>query len=250
MNKKNLWAGLDDAARASLTSRNYKAGSFAQRLAQTGVDAGEVASLDRRKPDAKKIWIPGVEIFPRQIHAQRYRGVFGELVRRDEGILAKIEFWPKQWATAHMFSGSAKGFHIHPPNIPSDTTAQKWLRQLFVTEPSNYSLRRYDEEQWDVMFFVQGRAEMILRDVRAGLPTRTMRFFVDGDNHRGPNNVGVVVPPGVAHAIRVEGSEDVIMIYGTSTIFHPEFEGRIASEIETAMLPESWQRFLKSESRR
>jgi hypothetical protein len=54
----------------------------------------------------------------------------------------------------------------------------------------------------------------------------------------------VIVPPGVAHAIRVEGSEDVIMVYGTSTIFHPEFEGRIASEIESAELPESWQKFL------
>ncbi|HEV2046333.1 MAG TPA: hypothetical protein VGQ95_07015, partial [Chthoniobacterales bacterium] len=83
-----------------------------------------------------------------------------------------------------------------------------------------------------------------LRDARAGLPPRIMRFFVDGDNHRSRSNVGVVVPPGVAHAIRAEGSEDVIMIYGTSTTFHPEFEGRIASEIETAELPESWEKFL------
>ena len=244
MNKKNLWAGLSDAAQSALTPRNYKAGSFAQRLAQGGVDAGELAGLDRRKPDAKKVWIPGVEIFSRQIHPQRYRGLFGEFARRDEGIVAKIGFWPAQWATARMFGGSAKGFHIHPPSIPAGTTAQKWLRRLFVTEPTNYSLRRYDQEQWDVMFFVQGRAEMILRDVRAGLPTRTMRFFVDGDNHRGPNNAGIVVPPGVAHAICVEGSEDVIMIYGTSTIFHPEFEGRIASDIESATLPQSWQKFL------
>ncbi len=244
MNKKNLWAGLSDAAQSALTPRNYKTGPPARRLVQSGVDAGELAGLDRRKPDAKKVWIPGVEIFSRQIYPQRYRGLFGEFVRRDEGMPAKIGFWPAQWATARMFGGSAKGFHIHPPSIPAGTTAQKWLRRLFVTETTNYSLRRYDEEQWDVMFFVQGRAEMILRDVRAGLPTRTMRFFVDGDNHRGPNNVGIVVPPGVAHAIRVEGSEDVIMIYGTSTIFHPEFEGRIASDIETAVLPGEWQKFL------
>jgi dTDP-4-dehydrorhamnose 3,5-epimerase-like enzyme len=241
---KNLWVGLNAAAQAALASRDYKAGSFSQRLAHSGVDAGELAADDRRKPEIKKTWIPGVEIFSRTIYSQCHRGVFGEFVRRDEGILGKIGFWPKQWATARMFARSAKGFHIHPPRIPSETTPQKWLRRLFVTEPSNYKLRRYDEEQWDVMFFVQGRAEMILRDVRAGLPTRTMRFFVDGDNHRGRNNVGIVVPPGVAHAIRVEGSEDVIMIYGTSTIFHPEFEGRIASEIETAELPDSWQKFL------
>jgi dTDP-4-dehydrorhamnose 3,5-epimerase-like enzyme len=85
---------------------------------------------------------------------------------------------------------------------------------------------------------------MILREVRAGLPLRTMRFFVDGDNYRGRNNVGIVIPPGVAHAIRAEGSEDVIMAYGTSTSFRPEFEGRIASEIESVALPESWQKFL------
>jgi dTDP-4-dehydrorhamnose 3,5-epimerase-like enzyme len=94
------------------------------------------------------------------------------------------------------------------------------------------------------MFFLQGRAEIFLRDARAGLPGRTMRFFVDGDNHRSRNNAGIVIPPGVAHAIRAEGSEDLIMVYGTSTTFQPEFEGRIASEIETAELPSSWRKFL------
>ena len=94
------------------------------------------------------------------------------------------------------------------------------------------------------MFFLQGRAEVILCDIRAGFPRRIMRFFVDGDDHRSSNNVGIVIPPGVAHAIRSEGSEDVIMVYGTSTTFQPEFEGRIASEIETAQLPDSWQKFL------
>jgi dTDP-4-dehydrorhamnose 3,5-epimerase-like enzyme len=133
---------------------------------------------------------------------------------------------------------------VHPPSIPKGATAGDWLRRLFIDEPDNYSLRRYDEEQWDIMFFLQGRAEMILCDVRAGLSKGIMRFFIDGDNHRSSSNVGIVVPPGVAHAIRAEGSEDVIMVYGTSVIFHPEFEGRIASEIEGMQLPESWRRFL------
>jgi hypothetical protein len=48
----------------------------------------------------------------------------------------------------------------------------------------------------------------------------------------------------VAHAIRAEGGEDVIMVYGTSTVFRSEFEGRIASEVESAALPESWQKCL------
>jgi dTDP-4-dehydrorhamnose 3,5-epimerase-like enzyme len=185
-----------------------------------------------------------VEIFPRTIYPQRHRGSFGELVRRDEGLLARIGFWPAQWASARMFAQTAKGFHVHPPSIPDGAKPADWLRRCFVDEPENFSLRRYELEQWDVLFFVQGVAELILRDIRVGLPRRTMCFFVDGDNHRGMNNVGLVVPPGVAHAVRVEGSEEVIMVYGTSTSFKPEYEGRIASEVETAALPESWQRFL------
>jgi dTDP-4-dehydrorhamnose 3,5-epimerase-like enzyme len=213
-------------------------------VGQSGISAGELAAADRRKPEVKRAWIPGVEIFARQIYPQRHRGSFGELARCDHGILGKIGFWPRQWSAARMFAHSAKGFHVHPPSVPSDSSAEKWHRRLFVARPQNYSLRPYDREQWDVIFFVEGRAEMILRDVRAGLPSRTMRFFVEGDNHRCADNVGVVVPPGVAHAVRAEGSEDVIMVYGTSTTFRPEFEGRIASEIETAELPDQWRKFL------
>jgi dTDP-4-dehydrorhamnose 3,5-epimerase-like enzyme len=242
--ERKQWSGLNAEAQAALAARDYKAGSFAQQVAGAGVDAGELAATDRRKPETKRIWIPGVEIFSRTIHAQRHRGMFGEFVRRDEGILAKIGLWPKQWSTARMFAGTAKGFHIHPPSVPTETTPEKWHRRLFIMQPEKYALRRYDEEQWDVMFFVQGRVEMIPRDVRVGLPARMMRFFIDGDNHRSRNNVSVVIPPGVAHAIRVEGCEDAIMVYGTSTVFHPEFEGRIASDIETAELPQGWRKFL------
>jgi dTDP-4-dehydrorhamnose 3,5-epimerase-like enzyme len=240
--RKKLWQGLSASAQKALKSRDYDRGDLNKQLATVGVDAGDLVGANKR--EIAKNWIPGVEIFSRTIHSQRHRGMFGEFARREEGALAKIGLWPAQWATARMYAHTAKGFHIHPPHIPDGKTAAGWLKKLFVDEPKNCGLRPYGQEQWDVMFFVQGRAEMFLRDVRAGLPTRTMRFFVDGDNHRGRNNVGVVVPPGVAHAIRVEGSEDVIMVYGTSTVFQPEFEGRIASEIETPQLPESWQKFL------
>jgi dTDP-4-dehydrorhamnose 3,5-epimerase-like enzyme len=246
MNKqqKGLWHGLNRAVEKALRPRDYSGQSLAQRIGGVGVDAGELVTADRTDRDIKETWIPGVEAFLRTIYSQRHRGMFGEFVRRDEGLLAQIGLWPMQWATARMFARTAKGFHIHPPSIPEGWVAADWFKKLFIDEPQNYSLRRYEREQWDVMFFVQGIAEMILREARAGLPIRTMHFFVAGDNHRGPNNVGVVVPAGVAHAIRAEGSEDVIMIYGTSTSFRPEFEGRIASEIETATLPESWQAFL------
>ena len=242
--EKDLWQGINPRAQDALSTRNYRIESFGQELSERGVEASQLTTAERKNPEIEKAWIPGVEIFSRKIHAQRHRGFFGEFVRRDEGILSQIGFWPKQWSAARMFAQTAKGFHVHPPSIPEGTTAADWLRRLFIDEPDNYSLRRYDEEQWDVMFFLQGRAETILCDLRIGLARRIMRFFVDGDNHRSSNNVGIVVPPGVAHAIRAEGSEEVIMVYGTSTIFHPEFEGRIASEIETVQLPESWQQFL------
>ena len=242
--EKNLWQGLDPGAQDALKARDYRSASFAEELSRRGVDAGELVAADRKQREIKKVWIPGVEIFLRKIHPQRHRGFFGEFVRRDEGILAQIGFWPKQWSAARMFANTAKGFHVHPPSIPKKSVAADWLRRVFGDEPENYSLRPYDDEQWDVMFFLQGRVEIILYDIRAGFPRRVMRFFVGGDNHRSNNNVGIVVPPGVAHAIRVEGAEEVIMVYGTSTVFHPEFEGRIASEVETAELPESWRKFL------
>jgi dTDP-4-dehydrorhamnose 3,5-epimerase-like enzyme len=244
-NDENLWQGIDRGARGNLTTRDYRAGSFSGELSQRGVDAGELAGADRSRREIKDAWIPGVEIFVRKVYPQRHRGFFGEFVRRDEGVLARIGLWPRQWSAARMFSGTAKGFHVHPPSIPENSDPVDWLRRLYVDEPDNYSARSYDNEQWDVMFFVQGRLEIILFDIRAGLPRRVMRFFVDGDNHRSHNNVGVVIPPGVAHAIRVEGTEDAIMVYGTSTVFRPEFEGRVASDVEIAAIPESWQKFLQ-----
>jgi dTDP-4-dehydrorhamnose 3,5-epimerase-like enzyme len=242
--ERNLWEGIDVGVRKSLSARDYRAASFGNELSQRGVDAGDLAAADRTQREIKETWIPGVEVFARKVYPQRHRGLFGEFVRRDEGILAQLGLWPRQFSAARMFSGTAKGFHVHPPAIPENSDAVDWLRRLYIDELDNYSLRRYHEEQWDVMFFAQGRIEMILYDIRAGLPRRVMRFFVDGDNHRSDNNVGVIIPPGVAHAVRVEGTEDVIMVYGTSTVFRPEFEGRIASDVEAAVLPESWKKFL------
>src|ERR1041385_3350916 len=226
--ENNLWRGISQKTRAALGTRNYQKERLSERVAGNGVEARELVEAGRN--GFKDLWIPGVEIFPRTIYPQRQRGLFGELARSDDQVLAEIGLWPKQWSAARMFAQTAKGFHVHPPSIPKEVQAKDWIRRLFIDEPTNYSLRPYDEEQWDLMFVVQGVAEMILRDLREGLPPRTMRFVIDGDNRRSPNNVAVVIPPGVAHALRTEGSEDVVMIYGTSTVFRPEFEGRIASD--------------------
>lgn len=236
----DLWKGLRGPARAHLTQREYQLIPLSERLATTGVEVAELLSSDR----AALRWIPGVELFPRRVYPQRHRGFFSEFARREDGALAGIGLWPAQWATATMWAGSGKGFHLHPPMIPGGTTPEAWLRRLFVEEPQNYALRPYDREQWDVMFFVRGSAEMILVDERAGMERRVMRFIIEGDNRRGSNNAGVVIPAGVAHALRAESSEDVIMVYGTSTHFNPAFEGRIESGLETAQLPPEWDSYL------
>ncbi len=237
---EDLWNGLRHSARSRLAQRNYKRLSLAERLGTSGVEVSEL--LETCAPACQ--WIPGVEIFRRQVHCQEHRGFFAEMARRDEGRLAEIGFWPRQWATATMWAGTAKGFHIHPPFIEGGVAPEEWFQRLYVREAGNYALRPYDREQWDVMFFIHGTVELILVDERAGMERRIMRFRVDGDNRRGPNNAAVVIPAGVAHAMRTEGGENVVMVYGTSTVFTPAFEGRIESGVEKAELPQEWRDYL------
>ena len=237
----DLWHALNPAARAQLSQRDYSQKSPAERLATSGMDVGEVIA---RRAELAAVWIPGVEIFGRKIYPQRHRGFFGELSRQGEGPLASIGLWPRQWATARMFAGTAKGFHIHPPHIPDGSAPEAWFRRLFIEEPQNFALRPYDREQWDAMFFVQGNIEMFLVDERAGMPRRVMRFSIEGDDQRGPNNACAVIPAGVAHAMRVEGSREAIMVYGTTTTFEPAFEGRLVDSIERPTLPEEWAKYL------
>ena len=237
----NLWQGLNPEARMRLAQRDYSTGDLAQRLATSGIEAGEALA---KKAELLAAWIPGVELLPRRVYPQRQRGSFAEFARQGEGVLGEIGLWPRQWASARMFAGTAKGFHIHPPYIPEGITPQAWFQKLYVTEPANFSARPYDREQWDVMFFIQGNVEFLLVDERAGLDRKIMRLLIEGDDQRGPNNVGLVIPAGVAHALRAEGSRDLLMVYGTSTAFQAEFEGRIAAGVESAPLPVEWQRYL------
>ena len=166
-------------------------------------------------------------------------------MREGQGVPGDLGFWPKQWATARMFAGTCKGFHIHPPFIPEGADPSAWVQQLYVSPSSPPCERPYDREQWDAMFFIQGNVEMLLVDERAGMERRVMRFLIEGDDSGGSAHAGVLIPPGVAHAIKVEGSGDAIMVYGTTTVFDPEAEGRIADSIERADLPPDWVKYLE-----
>lgn len=248
MDSEKLWRGVRPETRKQLGSRDYSAAEVEKRLATEGLEAVTAMATQRVLEEAGA-WIPGVELIARHVHPQRHRGIFSELGRDGEGRLGEIGLWPRQWATARMFAGTAKGFHIHPPHVPEGEEPEAWFAKLFLGEEPPPSLRPYDHEQWDVMFFLQGRLDLILCDERAGLPRRVMRIFIDGDNHRGPNNAAVVIPAGVAHALRTEGCEDLVMVYGTSTVFSPSFEGRIGNEVESMPYPPEWAAYLGSASR-
>lgn len=235
----DLWRGLGPTAQKALATRDYNAGDLKAKLHDGRAEAREVVG-DAVPP---ALHIPGVEVFYRRVFQQRYRGHFAEFAREGQGAPGKIGLWPTQWATALMFAGTSKGFHIHPPHIPAGTQPEAWFKRLFVDEPDNFALRPYEHEQWDIMFFIQGQAEMFLIDERAGMPRKKMRFIIEGDDMPGPNNVGVVIPAGVAHAIRCVSSKDLVMVYGTSTTFLPENEGRIEHAIETPTTPPDWEAY-------
>src|SRR2546423_1693544 len=115
----DLWQGLNRSARAALASADYARRSLAEGVSGPGVYAAELVAAGGASDDRKQIWIPGVEIFRRNVHPQRHRGLFGELARKEEGLLTTIGLWPKQWSAARMFAQTAKGFHVHPPTIPA-----------------------------------------------------------------------------------------------------------------------------------
>lgn len=229
-------------AREQLETRVYHpVGGLGEQLGGCGVAASAV--LEGRA-ELGEAWIPGVEIFPRRVYQQKGRGYFAELSRLNEGVLERIGLRPQQWASALMHRDSAKGFHLHPPFVPPGEDPARWFASLYLDAAEDFGRRPYEREQWDVMFFLTGICEMLLVDERAGLPRRVMRFTIAGDSRPGPDNAAVVIPPGVAHALRNIGNEDLLMVYGTSTTFNPEWEGRIASEVEAAPLPASWERYL------
>lgn len=235
------WNGIRAPARAELETRDYSKGSLAERLGSTGVNAAEAVAA---RAELGEAWIPGVELFGRRVFQQPARGYFAELTRLSEGTLSEIGLAPQQWASALMHRDSAKGFHVHPPHVPSDREPASYFQELFLEKPTAFDRRPYDREQWDVMFILTSICEMLLVDEREGMPRRVMRFTIHGDSLPGPDNVGVVIPPGVAHALRNIGPSDLLMVYGTSTTFNPEWEGRIASGIERAPLPSDWEGYL------
>ena len=137
---------------------------------------------------------------------------------------------------------SVSGLNVAQPELASTFTASQ-EEVLWIINTYTLTLAAL------LLPLPAGAQALLLVDERAGMPRRIMRFLIEGDDHRGPNNAGVVIPSGVAHALRVEGGDDAIMVYGTTTKFNPEFEGRIADSVERAPLPHDWQRYIDASAR-
>jgi len=90
-----------------------------------------------------------------------------------------------------MFAGVAKAWHIH-------------------------------HRQVDWWYVPIGNVKAVLHDMRPDSPTQgvTLEVFL-GDNYE-----PVVLPPGVAHGVKVLSGE-AHLFYITSTVYNPEDEGRI-----------------------
>ena len=65
MNKKKTdrWHALAPEASAALAERDYGVRSLGQRIAEIGIEAGQLAAANRIEPEIVHAWIPGVEIF-------------------------------------------------------------------------------------------------------------------------------------------------------------------------------------------
>ena len=62
-NERDRWHGLSAETQAALAVRDYGVRSLAERIAEVGVDAGQLTSANRTDLEVARAWIPGVEIF-------------------------------------------------------------------------------------------------------------------------------------------------------------------------------------------
>jgi dTDP-4-dehydrorhamnose 3,5-epimerase len=115
------------------------------------------------------------------------------------------------------------------------TFVETWRREWFPGAADMMQASRSDKSagsvvglhyhlrQADFWCAVQGRARVVLHDLRASSPTRgmTMLFELTGDGHR-----GVYVPPGVAHGFAA--LSDFVLWYMVDRYYDPDDELGVA----------------------
>lgn len=125
------------------------------------------------------------------------RGCLMEILKEGDPLFRKI----KQTTYTEAYPGVIKAFHWH-------------------------------RIQWDVWFFTQGNAQVVLYDLRKESSThKETNTFYMGEN----NPLLLLIPPGVAHGYRVLGQKPASLIYHTTEAYDPESpdEERIAYDDPT-----------------
>lgn len=143
--------------------------------------------------------IPGVEVIELTTHIDD-RGYFREILKSSQ--LPKFG----QWSMSYMHTGVIKAFHCHR------TQFDYWLCVSGVIKAVVYDLRPFifSLEFPNLSKYQWGKANEFSE-------------FILGDNQ--PPKV-LVIPPGVAHGLKVLQGPAVLM-YITSEMYDPADEGRI-----------------------
>lgn len=137
--------------------------------------------------------IDGVKIKQLKVHPDTYGqgeeivkkpGILMELLRADEKLLKK--FGQTTFTITHQ--GTIKAFHVH----------------------------KYQEDLW---FVASGKALIALHDMRKKSPTyRQTQTLLAGEG----DYKLILIPPGVAHGLKVLSREPVLMFYHTSHSYNPQ----------------------------
>ena len=144
-----------------------------------------------QSPDSKDL-IQGVRINPFALWPDD-RGYFLEVARITEGLPADFPAESTQVSAALSYPGTIKAFHYH-------------LHQTDFWVPA------------------QGMFQVALVDLRAGSET----FGVRNTLYVGALRPWqILIPPGVGHGYKVNGSSPGMLIYVTDRFYNPADEGRI-----------------------
>ena len=177
--------------------------------------------MDRSEAETRKVWIPGVEIFRGPFMHNAIAGSSANSPGATKGHWRRSAFGPVNGQRRECSPRRRKAFTF---------IRQRCRREFRLTTGSGACLStrrrisRFDptpkSNGRDVLCPGPGGNDLAGSAGRIAAAQRCGSFIDCGDDHRGPNNAAVVIPPG--SRIMPFGSKvriDLIMVYGTSTSF-------------------------------
>ena len=136
----DIWHALKPQARAQLSQRDYSSKSLAERLATTGVEAGELVAAGAAS--LRGCLDPGRRDLRTEKSIRSVTAVsFGEFARQDEGRAGGHRLVAA--AVGHRPACSRaprKAFTSTRPTFPEGIAPEAWFRKLFLEERGNFAL--------------------------------------------------------------------------------------------------------------